>query len=86
MPEGMSEGSEGMDRCRSHLPCLLREMLRCACCAPAQVKALFKAKFGEDVDDEDDEHIPWIASRGAAPSTEHLEDRLSEVMLILFCS
>merc|ERR1719323_1007723 len=56
----------------------------------SQVKALYKAKFGEDIDAEDLEEeqrqytvekdgITWMAVRGAPPSIAHLEDGLSQV-------
>jgi hypothetical protein len=56
----------------------------------ADVKALFKAKFGEDVDDEDEEDedeqetvekdgIKWVVTRGSPPTMSQLEDRLGDV-------
>jgi len=60
----------------------------------AEVKSLYKAKFGDDVDDdeeaeeEEDEQetkyvekdgLKWIVTRGSAPSMSQLEDRLAEV-------
>merc|ERR1740139_1002741 len=50
-----------------------------------EVKALYKAKFGEDVDAEESEHavekdgITWTVTRGASPSFEKLESSLTEV-------
>jgi len=45
------------------------------------VKALFKAKFGEDVDEDsdDEDSMVRIVTRGAAPTTEQLDTRLSDV-------
>jgi len=47
----------------------------------SDVKALFKAKFGEDVDEDSDneDSIVWSVTRGAAPTTEQLDTRLSDV-------
>merc|ERR1719507_2820891 len=54
----------------------------------SDVKALYKAKFGEDVDSEeredDDANVDkdgaiWTVTRGAPPSMTQLEDRLSDV-------
>jgi predicted phosphodiesterase len=54
----------------------------------ADVKALYKAKFGEDVDDEDEEDeqetvekdgIKWVVTRGSPPTMSQLEDRLADV-------
>merc|ERR1712003_513206 len=43
--------------------------------------ALFKAKFGQDVDEDSDseDSIIWNVTGGATPSTEQLEDSLSDV-------
>merc|ERR1712134_81771 len=58
----------------------------------AEVKSLYKMKFGEDVDDEEDEQaneheakyvekdgISWVVTRGIAPTMSQLEDQLAEV-------
>merc|ERR1712224_1173131 len=60
----------------------------------AEVKSLYKAKYGEDVDDEeeaeeeDDEQeteyvekdgLKWVVTRGSPPSMSRLEDQLAEV-------
>merc|ERR1712176_1015756 len=49
----------------------------------SDVKALFKAKFGQDVDDPDTDNqedgIMWTVTRGFAPSAEQLESDLSDV-------
>jgi len=48
----------------------------------SDVKALYKAKFGEDIDSEDredDEGVTWTITRGAPPSMSQLEDRLFDV-------
>jgi len=58
----------------------------------AEVKSLYKAKYGEDVDeeseDEEDEEetkyvekdgLKWVVTRGSPPSMSQLEDRLAEV-------
>merc|ERR1712159_782457 len=61
----------------------------------AEVKSLYKTKYGEDVDDEEeeeeeqaDEHetkyvekdgITWTVTRGRPPTTSQLEDMLAEV-------
>merc|ERR1712224_280066 len=58
----------------------------------ADVKSLFKAKYGEDVDDEEDEEedeeetkyvekdgLKWVVTRGSPPSMSKLEDSLAEV-------
>merc|ERR1719487_974323 len=61
----------------------------------AEVKSLYKMKYGEDVDDEDDEEdeqadehdtkyveldgISWVVTRGRPPTMAHLEDQLAEV-------
>jgi hypothetical protein len=54
----------------------------------SDVKALYKAKFGEDFDAEDGEDeggdaeeagVTWTVTRGAPPSMSQLEDRLSDV-------
>merc|ERR1712238_587630 len=58
--------------------------------SPTEVKALYKAKLGKDVDAEDSdseesEHvvekdgISWAVTRGAPPSIEKLESCLTEV-------
>merc|ERR1712238_424725 len=58
--------------------------------SPTEVKALYKAKLGDDVDVEDSdseesEHvvekdgISWTVTRGAPPSIEKLESSLTEV-------
>merc|ERR1712159_711121 len=58
----------------------------------AEVKSLYKTKYGEDVDDEEDEQanehetkyvekdgISWVVTRGRPPTMSHLEDQLAEV-------
>merc|ERR1712134_229820 len=59
----------------------------------AEVKSLYKAKYGEDVDDEDEEEeedeeetkyveqdgLKWVVTRGSPPSMSQLEDQLAEV-------
>merc|ERR1719375_1973452 len=59
----------------------------------ADVKSLYKAKFGEDVDDEEEEEeedeeetkcvekdgLKWVVTRGSPPSMSQLEDQLAEV-------
>jgi len=48
----------------------------------AEVKSLYKTKYGEDVDDadeEDEETYAWIVSRGSPPTMSTLEDMLDEV-------
>merc|ERR1719464_2505595 len=54
----------------------------------SDVKALYKAKFGEDLDSEereddgssvDKDGTLWTVTRGAPPSMTQLEDRLSDV-------
>merc|ERR1712118_358429 len=58
----------------------------------ADVKSLYKAKYGEDVDDEEEEEedaegtkyvekdgLKWVVTRGSPPSMSKLEDRLAEV-------
>jgi hypothetical protein len=61
----------------------------------AEVKALYKTKYGEDVDDEEDEEeeqanehetkyvengsIKWIVTRGRPKTTSELEDMLADV-------
>jgi len=54
----------------------------------SDVKALYRAKFGEDLDSEDREDddsnvekdsVTWTVTRGAPPSVSQLEDRLSDV-------
>merc|ERR1719310_1292723 len=58
----------------------------------AEVKSLYKAKYGEDVDDEGDEQadehetkyvekdgISWVVTRGRPPTMIQLEDQLAEV-------
>merc|ERR1711869_182346 len=58
----------------------------------AEVKSLYKAKYGEDVDDEEEEEddaeetkyvekdgLKWVVTRGSPPSMSQLEDRLAEV-------
>merc|ERR1719265_512297 len=57
-----------------------------------QIKSLYKAKFGEDVDDDDDEDedmdettyvekdgLNWTVTRGRAPTMSQLEDGLQQV-------
>merc|ERR1719491_2845894 len=51
------------------------------------VKALYKAKTGHDVDTESDDEIEadgiqWKVTRGAPPSLASLEDKLSDVMAL----
>merc|ERR1719487_1155901 len=58
----------------------------------AEVKSLYKTKYGEDEDDEEDEQadehetkyvekdgISWVVTRGRPPTMSHLEDQLAEV-------
>merc|ERR1712176_1513288 len=49
----------------------------------SDVKALFKAKYGQDVDDpetdSEEDGITWTVTRGVAPSAEQLESHLSDV-------
>ena len=54
----------------------------------SDVKALFKVKFGEDIDDDNEDEgeqevqqdgITWPMTRGAAPSLPKLENNLSDV-------
>merc|ERR1719326_922612 len=58
----------------------------------AEVKSLYKTKYGEDVDDEEDEQadehetryvekdgISWVVTRGSPPTMPQLEDQLAEV-------
>merc|ERR1719473_500801 len=61
----------------------------------ADVKSLYKTKFGEDVDDEDDEEeeqadehetryvekdgLTWTVTRGRPPTMSQLEDKLADV-------
>merc|ERR1719265_2531902 len=58
----------------------------------AEVKSLYKAKYGEDVDDEEEEEeddqeakcvekdgIKWVVTRGSPPTLSQLEGRLAEV-------
>merc|ERR1712134_68373 len=61
----------------------------------AEVKSLYKTKFGEDVDDEEDEEeeqaenhaiqcvekdgVTWEVTRGKPPTMSQLEDQLAEV-------
>merc|ERR1711937_32753 len=58
----------------------------------AEVKSLFKAKYGEDVDDEEEEEddaeetkyvekdgLKWVVTRGSPPSMSQLEDQLAQV-------
>merc|ERR1712225_22396 len=61
----------------------------------ADVKSLYKTKYGEDVDDEEDEEeeqadehetkyvekdgITWAVTRGRPPTMSQLEDQLAEV-------
>merc|ERR1711904_505813 len=61
----------------------------------AEVKSLYKTKYGEDVDDEEDEEeeqaeehaiqcvekdgITWEVTRGRPPTMSQLEDKLAEV-------
>merc|ERR1719326_2525473 len=61
----------------------------------AEVKSLYKMKYGEDVDDEEDEEdeqanehqtnyvekdgISWVVTRGRPPTMIQLEDQLAEV-------
>merc|ERR1719265_2929700 len=44
-----------------------------------QVKSLYKAKFGEDVDDEEEDEFTWVVTRGCAPTMSQLEDHLEQV-------
>jgi hypothetical protein len=44
----------------------------------SDVKALYRARFGQDVDSEDNV-VAWLVARGAPPSLSQLEDRLSDV-------
>jgi hypothetical protein len=57
----------------------------------AQVKQLYKDKFGEDVDDEsepdtrvDEDGTTWEVYRGAAPALSSLEKKLAEVKELYF--
>merc|ERR1740120_347947 len=43
------------------------------------VKALYRAKFGKDVDAVEEDGISWMVTRGAPPSIEKLESSLTEV-------
>merc|ERR1719171_352624 len=61
----------------------------------AEVKSLYKTKFGEDFDEEEDEEdeqadeddtnyvekdgISWVVTRGRPPTMSQLEDQLAEV-------
>merc|ERR1711904_605445 len=60
----------------------------------AEVKSLYKTKYGEDVDDEEDEAeqaderdtqyvekdgVTWEVTRGRPPTMSQLEDKLAEV-------
>merc|ERR1712167_395704 len=61
----------------------------------AEVKSLYKTKYGEDVDDEEEEEeeqahehetklaekdgVTWAVTRGCPPTTSQLEDKLAEV-------
>merc|ERR1719487_94620 len=61
----------------------------------AEVKSLYKRKYGEDVDDEEDEEeeqldeheikyvekdgVTWAVTRGRPPTMSELEDKLAEV-------
>jgi len=60
----------------------------------AEVKSLYKAKYGEDVDDEEEaeeedveqetkyvekDGLKWVVTRGSPPSMSRLEDQLAEV-------
>merc|ERR1719310_389291 len=61
----------------------------------AEVKSLYKMKYGEDMDDEEDEEqdstddqetkyvekdgITWAVTRGRPPTMSELEDKLAEV-------
>merc|ERR1719298_229651 len=60
----------------------------------AEVKSLYKAKYGEDVDDEGEEEeqaeehdiqlvekdgVTWEVTRGRPPTMSQLEDKLAEV-------
>merc|ERR1719265_926979 len=58
----------------------------------AEVKSLYKAKYGEDVDDEEEEEeddqeakcvekdgMKWVVTRGSPPTVSQLEGRLAEV-------
>merc|ERR1711869_51907 len=60
----------------------------------AEVKSLYKAKYGEDVDDEEEaeeedveqetkyvekDGIKWVVTRGSPPSMSRLEDQLADV-------
>merc|ERR1719243_259829 len=58
----------------------------------AEVKSLYKTKYGEDMDDEEDEQanehetkyvekdgISWVVTRGRPPTMSQLEDQLAEV-------
>merc|ERR1719388_198319 len=61
----------------------------------AEVKSLYKTKYGEDVDDDEDEEeeqaeeheiqlvekdgITWEVTRGRPPTMSELEDKLAEV-------
>merc|ERR1711937_858706 len=61
----------------------------------AEVKSLYKTKYGEDVDDDEDEEeeqadehviqyvekdgVAWEVTRGRPPTMSQLEDQLAEV-------
>merc|ERR1712193_387914 len=58
----------------------------------AEVKSLYKAKYGEDVDDEEEEEddaeetkyvekdgLKWVVTRGSPPSMSQLDDQLAQV-------
>jgi hypothetical protein len=50
----------------------------------SDVKALYKEKFGRDIDEEDDDAdeedgVLWTVSRGALPTISELEESLSDV-------
>merc|ERR1712072_466423 len=59
----------------------------------AEVKSLYKEKYGEDDDDEEEEEeddeqetkyvekdgMKWVVTRGSPPSMSRLEDQLAEV-------
>merc|ERR1711937_953499 len=59
----------------------------------AEVKSLYKAKYGEDVDEEESEEedderdttcvekdgLKWVVTRGSPPSMSQLEDQLAQV-------
>merc|ERR1719420_1016404 len=61
----------------------------------AAVKSLYKAKYGEDLDDEEEEDeddqdakyvekdgMKWIVTRGSPPTMSQLEDRLAEAKFL----